>query len=370
MPSESSAIVQKLWNYCHVLRDDGVSYGDYVEQLTYLLFLKMADEQTKPPFNRPSTIPEKFDWDNLRKKDGDELEVHYPKDYDVDTMKLNVVNGTIDLRTGRLLPHNPADFITKLSPVEYDPDAQLDLWDEVLDTATDSDTDLQDFLQTTVGYSLTGDVGEEKLFFVHGPTATSKSTFLEAIKSTLGDYAETADFESFLRKPPQSGTLRNDIASLAGKRFVTSIEVDEGRKLAEGLIKILTGGDKIKARFLYHEGFEFVPQFKLWLAANHEPKISDNDDAIWRRIAKVPFTHALPKKDRKPTVKATLRNPAIAGSAILAWAVKGCLKWQKEGLVVPEVVERATENYRLEQDPLKVLRRLLSIRSYSLRHHR
>ena len=277
----------------------------------------------------------------------------YPKDFDTDTMKFNCLNGTIDLRTGELRPHNPDDMITMLSPVEYDPDAQLDLWDEVLDTAAGGDKELQNFSQKAVGYSLTGDTGEEKLFFVHGPAATSKTTVIEGIKSTLGDYATTADFESFLRRPPQGGILRNDIASLAGRRFVTSVEVDEGRRLAEGLIKVLSGGDKVRARFLYKESFEFVPQFKLWLAANHEPKISDDDDAIWRRIVKIPFTHEIPKEKRDPKVKATLRNPEIAGAAILAWAVKGCLRWQHEGLKIPTAVEEATEKYRLEQDPLK-----------------
>jgi len=199
---------------------------------------------------------------------------------------------------------------------------------------------------------VTGETTEEKLFFIHGPTAAGKSTFTEAIKATLGDYAVTADFETFLKRI-QVGAVRNDVARLAGARFVVSIEVDEGRELAEGLTKILTGGDTVSTRFLYHESFEFFPKFKLWLAANHAPRVSDRDDALWRRILRLPFEHTIPEEKRDPKVKATLRDPKIAGPAILAWAVRGCLLWQQCGLFVPEVIRDATDEYRADQDPLR-----------------
>lgn len=276
----------------------------------------------------------------------------YFEQFDKDMWLLNCLNGTVDLRTGKLRPHNPADMITKLCPVKYDPNAQLELWDTFLATATRGDTTMLDFLQTAVGYSLTGDTSEEKLFFIHGPAASGKSTFLEAIKATFGDYALTSDFETFLERK-QIGGVRNDVAKLNGARLVASIEVDEGKKLAEGLIKMLTGGDTVSARFLYRESFEFLPQFKLWLAANCAPRAKDDDDALWRRILKVPFEHVIEKKDQDPKVKATLRTSSEAGPAILAWAVKGCLKWQQEGLIVPEIIEQSTEEYRESQDPLK-----------------
>jgi putative DNA primase/helicase len=236
--------------------------------------------------------------------------------------------------------------------VNYDPTATLPLWDDFLATVTNEDIDLALFLRRCAGYSLTGSTLEEKLFFVHGPTATGKSTFIEALKATLGDYAQTADFETFLSRS-QGGGPRNDIAGLAGSRFVASIEVDKGRRLAEGLVKQLTGGDTVHARFLYHEGFSFKPAFKLWLSANDAPRASDDDSALWRRILRVPFEHSIPGSERDPSVKARLTDPAIAGAAILAWAVEGCRDWQVLGLRVPERVKAATESYRQEQDPLK-----------------
>ena len=193
---------------------------------------------------------------------------------------------------------------------------------------------------------------EEVLFFVHGPAASGKSTFLETLKACFGDYAKVADFESFIARR-EVGAIRNDIAELAGRRFVVSIEVEEGKKLAEGLVKMLTGGDTVRARFLYKEGFEYVPQFKLWLAANNAPRVRDNDAAMWRRILRVPFECVVPKERRDPTVKARLKDSTVSGAAILAWAVEGCQRWMVEGLRVPEVVEAATEQYRSEMDPLK-----------------
>jgi P4 family phage/plasmid primase-like protien len=238
---------------------------------------------------------------------------------------LNCLNGVVDLTTGELHPHRREDLITRLCPVHYDAGARSEVWEKMLYDATGGDRDLLNFLQVAAGYSLTGATDEEVLFFVHGPAASGKSTFLESLKATLGDYANTADFESFVQRR-DAGAIRNDIAELAGRRFVVSIEVDEGKKLAEGLVKLVTGSDTVRARFLYHESFEFTPAFKLWLAANHAPRVKDDDTAMWRRILRIPFDHPIPREKRQPFVKATLRNPAISGPAILAWAVEGALR--------------------------------------------
>lgn len=275
-----------------------------------------------------------------------------PGELDSDPWLLTVLNGTVDLRTGQLLEHDPSHLITKLAPVVYDPGAQLDMWDEFLRTTTDGDEELIAFLQRAAGYTLTGRTNEEKLFFAYGPTASGKSTFLEALAAAMGDYAMTAEFKTFLEQRHDAGA-KSDIARLAGARFVKSIEVDEGKKLAEGLVKTLIGGDKVTARFLYANEFEYLPAFKLWLAANHSPKISFADEAMWRRILRVPFEHGLPAERRDPLVKSTLRDPRKAGPAILAWAVQGCLAWQRDGLGVPLAVEKATQAYREEQDVLK-----------------
>jgi len=276
-----------------------------------------------------------------------------PEELDRDRWVLNCLNGTVDLvGDGELMEHRREDLITKVAPVEYDPAARSEVWERCLKTITGSDAELERFLQRAAGYSITGDVSEEVLFFVHGPAASGKSTFLEALKSALGDYATTADFEAFLARRDVGGA-RNDIARLAGARLVASIEVDEGKRLAEGLIKMLTGGDVVTARHLYKEAFEFLPAFKLWLAANHAPRIRDDDEAMWRRILRVPFEHIIPKEERDPAVKRNLRNPQRTGAAILAWAVQGCVAWRQEGLGVPPAVESATQELREDMDPLK-----------------
>lgn len=275
-----------------------------------------------------------------------------PMDLDTDPWLLNVANGTLDLRTGDLCPHQRADLMTKIAPVVYNPDARHPVWEQFLADVTGANTDLEQFLARAVGYSLTGSTAEEVLFFVHGPAATGKSTFIAAIEATLGDYSAHADFETFLARQGVGGP-RPDIARLAGARFVNSVEVDDGAKLAEGLVKTLTGGDIITARFLFGDDFEFRPQFKLWLAANHAPRVGHGDDAIWRRILRIPFDQVVPKEQRDPAVKAALTDPTEVGPAILAWAVRGCVAWQAGGLQVPGVITTATGDYRADMDPLK-----------------
>jgi putative DNA primase/helicase len=271
---------------------------------------------------------------------------------DADPWLFNAANGTIDLQTGELREHRRGDLLTRISTVVYDPEARSEVWDASLERATRGKEGLAEFLQRAVGYSATGFTREDKLFFAHGPTATGKSSLLEAIKAALGEYAATADFETFLKRHGDAG-IRNDIARLAGARFVVSIEVDEGKSLAEGLVKMLTGGDTVAARFLYHETFEFLPVFKLWLAANTRPRASADDGALWRRILLVPFTEVIPEAERDERVRITLRTSSEVQTAILAWAVKGCLAWQQTGLKPPPCVLDYTSEYRAENDPLR-----------------
>jgi putative DNA primase/helicase len=275
-----------------------------------------------------------------------------PDQLDADPWLFNAANGTIDLKTGELREHRRNDLLTRISPVVYDPEARSDLWEAALERATRGKDGLAGFLQRAVGYSATGHTREDKLFFAHGPTATGKSSLLEAIKGAFGEYATTADFETFLKRHGDAG-IRNDIARLAGARFVISIEVDEGKALAEGLVKMLTGGDTVAARFLYHETFEFLPVFKLWLAANTRPKASADDGALWRRILLVPFTEVIPEAERDERIRITLRTSPEVQTAILAWAVQGCVEWQQSGLKPPPCVLDYTNEYRAENDPLR-----------------
>ncbi len=268
-----------------------------------------------------------------------------PHELDVDPYLLNCLNGTIDLRTGQLLQHNPKNLITKIIPVSYDPAAQCPQWIDFLETIFNWNQDIIFFLQRVVGYSLTGDTGEQCLFLLHGMGANGKSTFVNVISTLLGDYAQGADFETFLIK--KNETIRNDLARMTGKRFISAIESEGERRLAEVLVKQLTGGDTITARFLFGEFFDFKPTFKIWLAANHKPNIRGTDYAIWRRIKLIPFNVTIPE-DRRDAKLAEKLKDELPG--ILTWAVQGCLEWQRNGLQTPEEVKAATDGYREEMD--------------------
>ncbi len=272
-----------------------------------------------------------------------------PGDFDADPWLLCVRNGVIDLRTGELLPHDRVQMISRLTSVTHDPSARSDVWDQFLEAAL-PDEEERAFLKRVAGYSLSGKTTEEVLLFCHGPKYGGKTTFLEAFKRTLGDYAATADFSTFLRGRPHSGDApRADLLRLYGRRLVGSVEVEEGRKLAEGLIKQLTGGDTVVARGLYETDAAEAPmQFTLWLAANQKPKVTD-DAATWRRILLVPFARSIPNRD--PRIKEALLEREHR-PAILAWAVGGCLEWQRRGLDPPEVVRRATDQWEEESNPL------------------
>lgn len=274
-----------------------------------------------------------------------------PDELDADPLLFCAENGTIDLRTGELREHRREDLLTKVCGAVYDPSARSELWDRVLERSTRHCKELAAFMRRAAGYSMTGYTREEVLFFLHGPTNTAKSTIAEAVKATFGEYAMTADFESFLKRRGDAG-IRNDIARLWAARIVFSVEVDEGKALAEGLLKLLTGGDTAVARFLYGEAFEFVPRFTLWLAANERPRVRAEDAALWRRILQLPLTQVIPDEERDERVKIELRSSPEVRSAILAWAVAGCVEWQRTGLAVPECVRAYTDEYRSEQDAL------------------
>lgn len=270
---------------------------------------------------------------------------------DANPWLLTALNGTVDLKSGKLHHHRREDLITKLAPVSYDPDAPSLRWEMLLTRVTGGDADLATFLQRLAGYTACGVTDEEILCFVHGPGSTGKTTFVETLKSVLGDYSATSDFESFLERRGDGG-IRNDIARLAGTRMVCSTEVQDGKRLAEGLIKQLTGGDKVAARFLHKEFFEFQPRFTLWLVANDRPKARASDDALWRRIVSVPFVVVVPQAERDPELKRQLRSNSEDQSAVLAWLVSGALAWQTRGLDIPDVVRAATAEYRAENDYL------------------
>jgi putative DNA primase/helicase len=268
-----------------------------------------------------------------------------PNQLDRDPLLFNCENGTIDLRTGELREHRKSDYITKKAPVVFEPAARDPLWEEHIRHTTRGNTDLAEYLQRLAGYCLTGLTDEEIILLFVGGGGTGKTTHLEALKAMMGDYAATADFETFLQTNQSRGP-RNDLARLAGTRLVTASEVPAGRRFDEVTVKQLTGGDTVTARFLHREHFEYRPQFKICLAANHRPSVRDDDPAIWRRLKVVPFDHAVQKPETKR--KAYFQDPLGAGRAILAWSVEGALKWQQDGLQEPEVVREAIQAYQEE----------------------
>jgi putative DNA primase/helicase len=258
---------------------------------------------------------------------------------------LNVQNGTLDLRTGDLRPHERDDLITKLAPMEYDTDAAAPTWEKVLEQVLPNQA-VREFVQRYAGYSLTGDVSEQILLFLYGTGANGKSTLINALLEVMGDYAKQAAPELLTLK---HGAHPTELADLKGARFVASIEVEEGKRLAESLVKQMTGGDRIKARFMRQDYFEFDPTHKIWLAANHRPVVRGTDHAIWRRIKLVPFEVTIPEPEQDPKLPEKLRAEL---PGILAWVVRGCLEWQREGLGEPEEVRSATESYRADMDPI------------------
>jgi putative DNA primase/helicase len=264
---------------------------------------------------------------------------------DADPWLLNCGNGTIDLRTGKLLAHHRSNLCTKEVAIAFDPEAKCPTWIAFLARVMADNRALVKFLQRAVGYALTGITSEQVLFFLYGTGANGKSTFIETCRNLVGDYAQQADFDTFV--PKENGHPRNDLARLAGARFVAAVEAAQGRKLAENVIKQATGGDAITARFLYREYFEFSPQFKLFLVANHKPVIVGTDEAIWRRIRLIPFTVTIPPEERDKQLLEKLHRQL---PGILAWAVRGCLDWQRDGLGEPEAVSTATAEYRREMD--------------------
>lgn len=273
-----------------------------------------------------------------------------PDSFDAHPMRLNAANGVLDLETGQLMPHRREFLMTKLVPFDY-PEreaAECPLWLTFLDRVFGGDAELIEYLQRAIGYTLTGVTREQCLHLLYGTGANGKSTFLEIVAELLGDYAVQADFATFLDKKNSDGP-RNDIARLNGARLVRSSEVGEGKRFNEALVKSLTGGEKISARFLYAEDFEFTPTFKLWFSFNHKPVIRGTDHAIWRRVRLIPFAVTIADDEKDDQLLSKLRAEL---PGILRWAVDGCVSWQKIGLKPPESIVAATDSYRTESDTL------------------
>ena len=270
-----------------------------------------------------------------------------------DPWLFNCQNGTVDLRTGTLRPHDPADLITFLSPVVFDAAATCPTWLRFLSEVFAGDMDMVAFIQRAVGWSLTGVVKERALFFLYGDSGKNgKTTMVETIMKLVGacgessyGYGRKVSADTFMKSKNTEDNQRK-AASLAGPRFVCTSEVDEEHRLNEQLIKDITGGDTLEGRRLYQEAFTFKPQFKPWMYGNHKPEIRGTDDAIWSRVRLVPFEVSF--KGREDLELADKLEAELSG--IFNWAIQGCLDWQRHGLQPPAKVQAATQAYRDEMD--------------------
>ena len=272
-----------------------------------------------------------------------------PDDLDKDGWILNCQNGTLDLRTGNLRHHAREDLITKMAPVDFDPNATCPLFGGVIARATGDDAKLAAYIQRSLGYALTSDTSEECLFVWHGIGRNGKGTILETVRVAMGDYASTTPVTTLLQKGASG--IPNDVAALKGVRLVLASEINEGQKMDEALVKGLTGGDNISARFLHAEFFEFRPEFKIVLQTNYRPGIRGVDEGIWSRMRLVPFTVTVPEGERDRGLKKKIQQKDLPG--VLNWLLAGCLAWQKQGgLSEPDAVKQATAAYRKEEDSL------------------
>jgi putative DNA primase/helicase len=252
---------------------------------------------------------------------------------------MTLINATYDLRTGIGHKPDPLDYITKKTACRCAPlGTPHPLWTKFLDRVTNHDTELQSFLQRWCGYCCTGFTSEHVFVFAYGTGANGKSTFINTIRGILGDYTTIADMSTFLAS--NSERHPTDLAKLRGARLVVAIETQKGRRWDETKIKALTGGDKITARFMRQDFFDFTPTFKLMISGNHKPRLTSVDEAIKRRLLLVPFTVQIPVAERDKDLADKLK---AEWPAILRWMIDGCLEWQRIGLAPPKTVLDATK---------------------------
>jgi putative DNA primase/helicase len=268
--------------------------------------------------------------------------------WDANPFLLNAGESTVDLHTGNSCSPDPLSYLTKLAGC---PSAltgsEHPLWTAFLTRVTDGNEDLQRFLQRYVGYCCTGLTVEHRFVFAYGTGANGKGTFLNTILKVLGDYATVADMNTFLASRYERHPT--DLAKLCGARLVIAQETQRGRSWDETKIKALTGGDRITARFMRQDFFDFEPSFKLFIVGNHKPRLRNVDEAMRRRLLLVPFTVEIPANERDTGLPQKLE---AEWPAILRWCLDGCLEWQRVGLSPPEAVRAATDSYFKDQDTI------------------
>lgn len=271
-----------------------------------------------------------------------------PDSFDKDDMLLNVSNGYIDLTSRELYKHDIDKMFSQKANTDYSEKMQPSVWLDFLNDIFAGDKEVIRYIQKALGYSLTGSTREQVMFILHGKGRNGKSIFVETIAEILGDYSNNMQAKSLMVK--KNDNVNTDIARLSKARFVTSSEPNEGFRFDEGLIKQITGGDKVTARFLYAEEFEYTPKFKIWVSTNHKPIIRGTDDGIWRRLILIPFEVQIPEEKVDKDLKYKLLREA---PAILNWITEGAYMWMQEGLNMPEKLKEAGKSYRTEMDVIE-----------------
>ena len=269
------------------------------------------------------------------------------EEWDADDFTFNSV-ATFNLRTGESYAPLPGDYITKKAACpSAEPGTPHPVWTAFLERIA-PDPELRAFLQRFIGYCLTGATTEHKFVFAYGTGANGKSTFINTISSICGDYTTVADVGTFIAAATERHPT--DVAKLHGYRLVVAQETEKGRRWDETKVKSMTGGDKMTARFMRCDFFDFVPKFKLWIVGNHKPRLDNVDEAMRRRMLLVPFTVQIPPEERDTDLAEKLK---AEWPAILRWAIDGCLEWQRIGLMPPKIVTDATDEYFDDQDTIK-----------------
>jgi putative DNA primase/helicase len=265
--------------------------------------------------------------------------------WDADPWLLNTPSGIVNLRTREVMPHDPMHHMTKKTAVGPDFEADCPLWLKFLHEATAGDVKLQSYLQRVCGYALTGITREHAMFFAYGTGRNGKGVFLNTIVAIMGDYAMTADPDTFTASG--SGKHLTVLARLQGARLVVAQETEEGVPWAEARIKSITGGDPVTANYMRQDHFTYIPQFKLFMAGNHKPGLKSVDEAIKARFNLIPFivTIAKDQRDDQLTEKLIAERPAI-----LRWMLDGCNDWREAKLNPPTVVSTATGDYFEAED--------------------
>ncbi len=270
--------------------------------------------------------------------------------FDIDKTLLNCKNGTYNLATMELQPHNPKDYLTKISNVEYLENAKCSRWELFISEVMQDDMDTARFLQKSFGYCLSGEITFECFFILYGSTTRNgKTTACETVSHLLGEYARTAQPETLAKRSTDGSTPTPDIARLKGSRFLNMPEPERGLELNAALIKQLTGGDSFTGRFLHENPFEFVPEFKIFINTNHLPRTGDDTIFSSDRVKLIPFERHFNPEEQDTSLKSLFKESTNL-SGIFNWLIEGYKLLQDEGLIVPEKVLNATREYRQETD--------------------